>query len=206
MFYQQKKSSSRSYPCSICQIGSNHALLCITTIGTWYIFRRRLYTMPPKLPTHPRSWGDASPLLFPVQSLHNVLNTTDTTFLVKQREDKLPHDASVFVGRWDYPQSSIMLYCLYTGANEANSLPSNIEHMDLTRMLMEHLSEHTQIKNIKVVRDSKGGVCAFVQCEVRGFFYINFVVKKTHVYMRFRMQPPLQLWYRLCNPVPPSRF
>jgi len=39
--------------------------------------------------------------------------------------------------------------------------------MDLTRMLMEHLSEHTQIKNIKVVRDSKGGVCAFVQCEVR---------------------------------------
>lgn len=33
-------------------------------------------------------------------------------------------------------------------------------------MLMEHLSEHTQIKNIKVVRDNKGGVCAFVQCEV----------------------------------------
>jgi len=35
-------------------------------------------------------------------------------------------------------------------------------------MLMDHLSEHTQIKNIKVVRDSKGGVCAFVQCKVRG--------------------------------------
>ena len=147
--------------------------------------------MPPKLPTHTRSWGDTSPLLFPVQSLHNMHNTTDTTFLVKQREDKLPHDASVFVGRWDYPQSSIMFY-QYSRANDTLSLPSNIEHMDLTRMLMEHLSEHTQIRNIKVVRDSKGGVCAFVQCEVRGIFK-KFVVKKTHLYMRSRMQPPLQL-------------
>ncbi|KAF9566097.1 hypothetical protein CPC08DRAFT_814999 [Agrocybe pediades] len=62
---------------------------------------------------------------------------------IKDNQDKLPHDASVFVG----------------------SLPSNIDQGDLTRMLIEHLSEHTQIKNIKVVRDSKGGVCAFVQCE-----------------------------------------
>jgi hypothetical protein len=64
----------------------------------------------------------------------------------------------------------VPVFYLYTRANEALSLPSNIEHMDLTRMLMEHLSDHTQIKNIKVVRDSKGGVCAFVQCEVRGNF------------------------------------
>ncbi|KAF8898973.1 hypothetical protein BD779DRAFT_50484 [Infundibulicybe gibba] len=61
----------------------------------------------------------------------------------KKRDDKMPHDASIFVG----------------------SLPSNIEQPELTRMLAEHLSEHTEIKNIKVVRDSKGGVCAFVQCE-----------------------------------------
>ena len=66
----------------------------------------------------------------------------------------------------------------YRRANQTLSLPSNIEHMDLTRMLMEHLSEHTQIKNIKVVRDSKGGVCAFVQCEVRGISFLIFVVKK----------------------------
>ena len=72
--------------------------------------------------------------------------------------------------------SSITFY-QHSRANQVLSLPSNIEQMDLTRMLMEHLSEHTQIKNIKVVRDSKGGVCAFVQCEVRIFFLI-FVVKK----------------------------
>ena len=64
----------------------------------------------------------------------------------------------------------VPMFYQYTRANGVLSLPSNIEHMDLTRMLMEHLSEHTQIKNIKVVRDSKGGVCAFVQCEVRGIF------------------------------------
>ena len=87
---------------------------------------------------------------------------------------------------------TIMFYH-YSRANQTFSLPSNIEHMDLTRMLMEHLSEHTQIKNIKVVRDSKGGVCAFVQCEVRAKRFFNFRSKKTHVYMRSRMQPPLQL-------------
>jgi hypothetical protein len=46
------------------------------------------------------------------------------------------------------------------------SLPSAIDQPELTRLLSEHLSEHTEVKNIKVVRDSKGGVCAFVQCEV----------------------------------------
>ena len=55
-----------------------------------------------------------------------------------------------------------------SSANQVFSLPTNVEQIDLTRMLMDHLSEHMQIKNVKVVRDSKGGVCAFVQCEVRG--------------------------------------
>ncbi|KAJ7897079.1 hypothetical protein B0H14DRAFT_390593 [Mycena olivaceomarginata] len=56
----------------------------------------------------------------------------------------MPHDASVFVG----------------------SLPTNIEQSELSRLLSEHLSEHAEvIKSIKLVKDSKGGVCAFVQCE-----------------------------------------
>ncbi|TFK30867.1 hypothetical protein FA15DRAFT_35998 [Coprinopsis marcescibilis] len=46
-----------------------------------------------------------------------------------------------------------------------SSLPLNIDHGELGKMLAEHLSEHTQVKNIKVIRDSKGGICAFVQCE-----------------------------------------
>ena len=72
------------------------------------------------------------------------------------------------------------MFYQYSRANQVFSLPSNIEQMDLTRMLMEHLSEHTQIKNIKVVRDSKGGVCAFVQCEVREKVFIVRI--KTYIY------------------------
>ncbi|CAA7265950.1 unnamed protein product [Cyclocybe aegerita] len=100
------------------------------------------------LPVQNRSWAahadQVSPRPSPPSqgiSPEDASPSPDTT--MKAKDDKLPHDASVFVG----------------------SLPSNIDQGDLTRMLMEHLSEHTQIKNIKVVRDSKGGVCAFVQCE-----------------------------------------
>ncbi|KAJ7293117.1 hypothetical protein C8J57DRAFT_16551 [Mycena rebaudengoi] len=55
----------------------------------------------------------------------------------------MPHNASVFVG----------------------SLPTNIEQSELSRLLSEHLSEHAEVKSIKLVKDAKGGVCAFVQCE-----------------------------------------
>jgi len=47
------------------------------------------------------------------------------------------------------------------------SLPTNIEHLELTRMLSDHLSGHPEVQTIKVVRDSKGGTCAFIQCQVR---------------------------------------
>ncbi|KAH9486538.1 hypothetical protein JR316_0000603 [Psilocybe cubensis] len=103
--------------------------------------------MPPEPRLSP-AWTPSSsaPLLTPVaksftMQLTDPSDVSSTTS--KHKEDKLPHDASVFVG----------------------SLPSNMDQGDLTRLLMDHLSEHTQIKNIKVVRDSKGGVCAFVQCE-----------------------------------------
>ena len=52
-----------------------------------------------------------------------------------------------------------------TNGNSA-SLPSNMDHVELTSMLSQHLSEHPQVKGIKVVRDSKGGACAFIQCQV----------------------------------------
>ncbi|KAH9950895.1 hypothetical protein B0H21DRAFT_407380, partial [Amylocystis lapponica] len=36
---------------------------------------------------------------------------------------------------------------------------------ELVHLLQEHLSEHAEVKTVKVIRDNKGGVCAFVQCE-----------------------------------------
>ncbi|KIL00985.1 hypothetical protein PAXRUDRAFT_7769 [Paxillus rubicundulus Ve08.2h10] len=61
----------------------------------------------------------------------------------KPTQSRVVQDASIFVG----------------------SLPSNIDHVELASMLSQHLSEHPQVQIIKVVRDSKGGTCAFIQCQ-----------------------------------------
>ena len=47
------------------------------------------------------------------------------------------------------------------------SLPANVERGELAQQLSDHLAAYSQIKTVKVVRDNRGGVCAFVQCEVR---------------------------------------
>ncbi|KAF9460117.1 hypothetical protein BDZ94DRAFT_947042 [Collybia nuda] len=109
--------------------------------------------MPQKPSPQIRTWGtrfDTLPTSPPVSPPAQEATIPDENTLLmtniipqKKKEEKMPHDASVFVG----------------------SLPSTIDQAELTRLLSEHLSEHTEVKNIKVVRDSKGGVCAFVQCE-----------------------------------------
>ena len=87
----------------------------------------------------------------------------------------MPHDASVFVGRSVHLASLVQE--LQPVLMRSNSLPSNIDHQELTRLLSEHLSAHAEVKSIKVVRDAKGGVCAFVQCEVKP----NTVAPISHV-------------------------
>ncbi|KAG2022988.1 hypothetical protein CC2G_000695 [Coprinopsis cinerea AmutBmut pab1-1] len=94
----------------------------------------------PGQPSPPSPRGAVTGLALGEQDSSDIASTASGEPV---RGEKAPHDASVFVG----------------------SLPSNIDHIELTRMLTEHLSEHTQVKSIKVIRDSKGGVCAFVQCE-----------------------------------------
>ncbi|KAL0071781.1 hypothetical protein AAF712_000703 [Marasmius tenuissimus] len=63
--------------------------------------------------------------------------------VMQRKYEKMPHDASVFVG----------------------SLPPHIDNNELVRLLTEHLSEHAEVKCVKVIRDNKGGACAFVQCQ-----------------------------------------
>lgn len=93
----------------------------------------------------------------------------------------MPHDASVFVGRYLFRSRTYQVSFI----NCHSSLPTTVDQAELTRLLSEHLSEHTEVKNIKVVRDAKGGVCAFVQCEVRNFqnfpcvYYTNFQINRT---------------------------
>lgn len=143
--------------------------------------------MPQSVPT--RSWGTRfdtlpsssppPPLSPPVQETASAVSfdsVSDSSS--KRKDDKLPHDASVFVGR-----SATLSSLPFARLEKYFSLPSNIDHAELTRMLADHLSEHTQINNIKVVRDSKGGVCAFVQCQVCIMTFASF--PDSHV---FRMQ------------------
>jgi hypothetical protein len=82
---------------------------------------------------------------------------------ISSKDDKPPHDASIFVGR--YHLSPSFLFHLLT-LFSFSSLPSHVEQHELARLLSDHLSEYADIKSVKVVRDSKGSVCAFVQCEV----------------------------------------
>ncbi|KAA1468029.1 hypothetical protein DENSPDRAFT_907517 [Dentipellis sp. KUC8613] len=115
--------------------------------------------MPFKASPAPRSWGTRFDTLTPPSPprppiLHKIstavnagldhsLNTQFTTSSIRTKEGTDTHDSSVFVG----------------------SLPTHVEHGELSQLLSEHLSLYAQIKGIKVIRDSKGGICAFVQCE-----------------------------------------
>ncbi|EGO05305.1 hypothetical protein SERLA73DRAFT_157880 [Serpula lacrymans var. lacrymans S7.3] len=102
-----------------------------------------------------RTWGTrfdslvsspSSPTLKSTLSCESVALTSDTNIAHasnRKQHERMPHDSSVFVG----------------------SLPCNIEHQELNRLLSEHLSGYTEPQNIKVVRDSKGGTCAFIQCQ-----------------------------------------
>ncbi|KAG1774068.1 hypothetical protein EV702DRAFT_558139 [Suillus placidus] len=103
--------------------------------------------------TQARSWGTRfdtllSAPLSPTEDAHAA--TQDTPLTVneacddsKKSADRIVQDASIFIG----------------------SLPTNIDHLELTRMLSDHLSDHPEVQTIKVVRDSKGGTCAFIQCQ-----------------------------------------
>ncbi|TFK36928.1 hypothetical protein BDQ12DRAFT_686103 [Crucibulum laeve] len=111
--------------------------------------------MPHKPVIQPRAWGTrfdtlpSSPPVSPtrgshkVDSIHALAHSSLQPHPNDNRETKQPHDASVFVG----------------------SLPTNIDLGVLTRMLTDHLSKHATVKDVKVIRDNNGGVCAFVQCE-----------------------------------------
>lgn len=129
--------------------------------------------MPPNQPNPTRAWGsryDSLPTSPPVspetqgggeQQASQGVNTSPDD-QAKRKDTKLPHDASVFVGRFVYLPRLAGL--VFTRAR-LRSLPANIDQAELTRLLTDHFSEYTEIKSIKVIRDSKGGVCAFVQCE-----------------------------------------
>ncbi|KZS95833.1 hypothetical protein SISNIDRAFT_438390 [Sistotremastrum niveocremeum HHB9708] len=70
--------------------------------------------------------------------------TVAADFLAAPKDrERWPHDASVFVA----------------------SLPTHLEEPELKRLLLEHFNRFADVKNIKIIRDQRGGPCAFVQVE-----------------------------------------
>ncbi|KAI0068172.1 hypothetical protein BV25DRAFT_1818550 [Artomyces pyxidatus] len=92
----------------------------------------------------PSPSSDSSPQRQPMrESLPDGAEAPDFA-LAKARpvEDRASSGPSIFIG----------------------SLPTDIDHRELHHHLSVHLSAHATIKSIKTSCDSKGGVCAFVQC------------------------------------------
>ncbi|PCH34009.1 hypothetical protein WOLCODRAFT_160525 [Wolfiporia cocos MD-104 SS10] len=107
----------------------------------------RYDTLTPTTPTSP-PLQDPMPTSNPSSSTTSVVASASSTASVNTagdsvanpviagQADKLPHDASIFVG----------------------SLPTHVDQSELTRLLSEHLSPYTEVKTVKVVRDNKGGI------------------------------------------------
>lgn len=108
---------------------------------------------------NPRRWGTRFDSLAPSAPPSESSASTQTqpslsapdpsvnSHNLEQDEEQTSQDASIFVG----------------------SLPSRVDQFELKRVLTDHISKFAVVKNIKTVRDSRGGVCAFVQCEVHFF-------------------------------------
>ncbi|KAI9460562.1 hypothetical protein BJY52DRAFT_1362271 [Lactarius psammicola] len=75
-------------------------------------------------------------------SLLNPQATAVTPAKFLPQGDKILNEPSVFVG----------------------SLPTTVDHTELSARLREHLSAYVEINFVRIIRDSRGGVCAFVQC------------------------------------------
>jgi hypothetical protein len=76
--------------------------------------------------------------------------------------DASSNDSSIFVGRYLAGFSRRVRAYLTNAA----SLPPHIDHIDLGRRLSDHLAPFVAVKQVKVIRDNRGGVCAFVRCKV----------------------------------------
>lgn len=46
------------------------------------------------------------------------------------------------------------------------SLPADVDETELSQQLRDRLAQFAHILSIKIIHDAKGGVCAFLQCEV----------------------------------------
>jgi hypothetical protein len=136
--------------------------------------------MPPNILPKPRTWGTrfdplpssppSSPRPIEVQNetgtrVPSEVADDQSIMPFRRTDERVHHEASIFVGR--QVASLTLQTSTHLFKSHYHSLPSSVDQRELARLLSEHLQDHSEIRNTKVVRDSKGGLCAFVQCEVR---------------------------------------
>lgn len=56
------------------------------------------------------------------------------------------------------------------------SLPADVDEAELSQQLRDRLAQFAHILSIKIIHDAKGGVCAFLQCEVSSSHRLVFGV------------------------------
>ena len=93
-------------------------------------------------------------------SLLTAVDTTPTK--PRAQGDRLSHEASVFVGRC----SRLPFMFSFMHRSLLFSLPTNVDHTELSARLRDHLSAYADVNLVRIIRDTRGGVCAFVQCNV----------------------------------------
>ncbi|KZT02481.1 uncharacterized protein LAESUDRAFT_752188 [Laetiporus sulphureus 93-53] len=84
-----------------------------------------------------------------LRDLSNAASIASNVSVPASPLEKTSHDASIFVGSDRYPFS----------------LPTEVDFTELRRRLHDYLLQYGPVKSVKVIRDQKGGTCAFVQCE-----------------------------------------
>ena len=131
-------------------------------------------------PTERRDWADDEvPLTTYTPSRGPlILDLSGGSIPGRKETTKFPHDASVFVGRYAVTLSSYHIcaaFIIKTDSADPScaivySLPPSPDEAEMARNLAQHLAQYAKVQNIKIVHDSKGGLCAFAQCEVRLYY------------------------------------
>ena len=77
----------------------------------------------------------------------------------------LMNPASSLAGSYIFP-SYPHISTHHSTTKRCFSLPTTVDHAELSARLKEHLSAYVEVNFVRIIRDSRGGVCAFVQCNV----------------------------------------
>ncbi|THH00669.1 hypothetical protein EW026_g1882 [Hermanssonia centrifuga] len=118
--------------------------------------------MPQKHPSKERAWGTrydtllSSPPSSPPSRPGQAVTSIPHSPISKHRPEEIVSPAPTAI-KSDRPSHECSIF--------VGSLPSNIDVAELTTLLATHLSLFPEAKKVKVLRDTKGGPCGFVQCD-----------------------------------------